>query len=158
MRKINKIIVHCSATRPSQDIGAAEIDSWHRKEGYDRIGYHYVIRRDGTLEEGRNVEKAGAHAYGHNAHSIGICLVGGVDDNMRPQDNFAPLQYMTLQECVDDLQRDYDVNDADIIGHRDLPGVAKDCPCFDVRAWWDRCRAGILNARDIRRMMGAKDA
>ncbi len=80
MREINEIIVHCSATPESMDIGVKEIRDWHVNDNkWDDIGYHFVIRRDGTIECGRSIDKAGAHCKGHNAHSIGMCLVGGED-------------------------------------------------------------------------------
>jgi hypothetical protein len=79
MRDIDQLVVHCAATRPDQDIGVAEIDAEHRAQGWDCIGYHYVIRRSGILEKGRPDSQVGAHVKGHNAFSLGICLVGGVD-------------------------------------------------------------------------------
>jgi len=87
MRIIDTVIVHCSATKPSMDIGVDVIRQWHMNKGWSDIGYHYVIRRNGAVELGRDLDKdgdvdeeIGAHAYGHNATSIGICLIGGVDD------------------------------------------------------------------------------
>ena len=73
MRKIDKIIIHCSATKEGIDFKAKDIDVWHRNQGWDGIGYHYVVDLDGTVEKGRNIEKAGAHTVGQNANSIGIC-------------------------------------------------------------------------------------
>ena len=75
MRKINKIIVHCSATKEGQDISAATIDQWHKKRGWRGIGYHYVVSLNGNIEYGRGVEEVGAHVRLHNRHSIGILLV-----------------------------------------------------------------------------------
>jgi N-acetylmuramoyl-L-alanine amidase len=142
MRKINEIVIHCSATKanvdenitlPGEDIGLREIDKWHRARGFNRIGYHYVIRRDGTVEPGRPVDQAGAHVENHNANSIGICLVGGVDESGRAENNFEPAQWRALKALIIGLSRACPL--AAILGHRDYPGVKKDCPCFDARAW-----------------------
>lgn len=132
MRKIDKIIVHCSATRPSQDIGAAEIDTWHKKQGWDGIGYHFVIRRNGQIENGRAVEKIGAHCKGHNADSIGICLVGGIDANCRPQNNFTDAQFASLRRLVLELKEKYHI--PYIFGHNEFANKA--CPCFDVKKFF----------------------
>lgn len=134
MRLINSLIIHCSATRPSMDIGVAEIKEWHLDRGWNNIGYHYVIRRNGVIEDGRPVAKVGAHAKGHNANSIGICLVGGVkeEDGKTPDANFTFEQYRSLESFVSDLERQYPEIHT-ICGHRDLPGVWKQCPCFSVK-------------------------
>lgn len=134
MRNIDHLVVHCSATRPKMDIGAAEIRRWHVDgNGWADIGYHYVIRRDGQLELGRPIETAGAHVAGHNATSIGICLVGGIDDALRPQNNFMRAQFERLNALLSELRAQFPMTR--ILGHRDYPGVAKDCPCFDVAHW-----------------------
>ena len=146
MRNIDLLVVHCAATRPSLDIGAREINEWHKRRGWSRIGYHYVIRRDGTLETGRPESQIGAHSKGHNANSIGICLVGGVNDKGKAENNFTEFQFNTLERLLSDLKVKYP--NADILGHRDLSpdidgdGVieswewVKDCPSFQVRDWW----------------------
>ena len=77
MRKITKIIIHCAATPEGKDFTVQQIDQWHRQRGFRCIGYHFVIYRDGSIHKGRPIEQAGAHTSGHNAHSIGICLIGG---------------------------------------------------------------------------------
>jgi len=125
------VVVHCSATKPSMDIGAKEIDFWHRQKGWFAIGYHYVVRRDGTVEEGRDCNRPGAHARGHNHNSLGVCLIGGVDDKGKPEDNFTTEQYQALYDLLDQLTGVYGLDT--IVGHRDLPGVTKACPCFDVQ-------------------------
>ena len=86
MRKIDSIIVHCSATKAGQDFTAADIDRWHRERGFNGIGYHYVIRLDGRLEKGREIDLAGAHCKGWNERSVGICYIGGLDENGHPAD------------------------------------------------------------------------
>ncbi|WP_372809311.1 N-acetylmuramoyl-L-alanine amidase [Litorivivens sp.] len=147
MRDINTIVIHCSATPPSADIGVAEIDSWHRSRGFNGIGYHYVIRRGGYVEQGRSLDRAGAHARGHNAHSIGVCLVGGVDSGQAPDCNFTRHQFAALSRLVDDLLETF--GPVKVVGHRDLsPDTNGDgtiqaserikaCPCFDVGEWMD---------------------
>lgn len=132
MRKITTIIIHCAATKPNMDIGRTEIDKWHRAKGFFGIGYHYVIRRDGTIEDGRPIEKIGAHAQGHNSDSIGICLVGGIDENGKAECNFTRPQWHTLDTLLDKLQKAYP-QITKIIGHNDVS--AKSCPCFNVKNW-----------------------
>lgn len=131
-----RIIVHCSATPPSRDIGAAEIDRWHRQRGFLGLGYHAVIRRSGAVEAGRPLGAPGAHAQGANRDSVGVCLVGGIAEGLErtPEENFTVAQWASLRAVVSALLRRYP--DAALIGHRDLPKVAKACPCFDVAAWW----------------------
>ncbi len=134
MREISKIIVHCSATKPSMLIGAYEIRHWHKDRGWADIGYHYVIKRDGEVEKGRNIAVIGAHAKGHNTNSIGVCLVGGIDGEGKADDNYTLKQYNSLIELIGFLKLTFDITD--VFGHRDIKGVTKSCPCFDVRAWY----------------------
>lgn len=137
MRPINEIIVHCADTYATMDdIGAAEIRQWHLDRGFDDIGYHYVIRRNGDVEPGRGVEVAGAHASGHNAASIGICLVGGKGEDGGAENNFTDDQFNALTLLLDDLL--WQFPGAEVLGHRDLPGVTKACPSFDVKSWWEK--------------------
>lgn len=133
-RNINLIVVHCAATNPNMDIGAAEIRKWHTDKGWDDIGYHNVIRRNGTLEHGRDLAISGAHAKGYNQFSIGVCLVGGVDIENNPTDNFTDEQYTTLRGYLDTMLDAFP--NSEIVGHRDLPGVSKACPSFDVKEWY----------------------
>lgn len=136
--KTSYIAIHCSATRPSMDIGVKEIRQWHKNQGWEDIGYHYVIRRDGKLERGRAEGVMGAHVAGYNSTSLGVCLVGGVDpkDFRKPQNNFTPEQFATLKELLTRLCDKYP--DARVLGHRDFPRVSKACPSFDARAWAKR--------------------
>ena len=131
--KTDWIVIHCSATRPIQDIGAKEIRSWHKAKGWTDIGYHYVIRRDGTVEKGRGVDEIGSHVQGRNSRSVGVCMVGGIDDSMRAANNFTRPQWAALKKIVADLVKRYPT--ARVLGHRDFPGVSKECPCFDARKW-----------------------
>ena len=127
----NYLIVHCAATRPSQDVGVREIRQWHRERNFLDIGYHFVIRRDGTLETGRDVDVIGAHVAGQNHDSVGVCLVGGVNDKMQPEANFTPAQMQTLKGLLSELKKGYP--GAAIKGHHDF--AAKACPSFDVQRW-----------------------
>ena len=143
MRNIDSIIVHCSATKAGQDFTATDIDRWHRERGFNGIGYHYVIRLDGKLEKGRDVALAGAHCKGWNEQSIGICYIGGLDENGRPADTRTNVQKRVLYQIIMDLQREYNI--LQVLGHRDTSpdlngdGViepyeyVKACPCFDVK-------------------------
>ena len=91
MRAIEELVVHCSATPAGKPFRAADIDRWHREQGWNGIGYHYVITLDGSIEPGRDLEEAGAHVAGHNRNSIGICYIGGMNaQNTAPADPAAP--------------------------------------------------------------------
>lgn len=133
---VEYLIIHSSATPPKMDIGRKEIDRWHRQRGWLGIGYHFVIRRDGTTETGRDETTAGAHAYGYNSKSIGICMVGGVNEAGQAEDNFTDKQWAALEDLIDSLTRTYP--DAEVIGHRDTHGARTKCPSFDVREWYHR--------------------
>jgi N-acetyl-anhydromuramyl-L-alanine amidase AmpD len=135
-RPITQLVVHCAATRPSLDVGVDEIRQWHRHQGWSDIGYHWVVRRDGTVEAGRREELIGAHVSGHNRESLGICLVGGLDEHGDPAPTFTEEQFASLRALLNDLLAKYDLSDDAILGHRDFPNVAKACPSFDVRHWW----------------------
>ena len=137
MRNINLIIVHCSATPEGRDVSVADIDRWHRERGFDGIGYHYVVYIDGSVHEGRPLNKVGAHCKGHNAHSIGICYVGGVDLNGKPKDTRTLAQKDALVNLLMRLKRRFPK--AVIRGHRDF--AAKACPSFDATKEY----AGISN-------------
>lgn len=138
------IVFHCSATSPGQDIGAHEIDTWHKARGWDGIGYTLVIRRDGTVEPGRTLDQVGAHVKGYNRRSVGVCMIGGVDKAGKSENNFTQAQWASSEAVALFLRKMYP--DAKILGHRDLSpdldgdGVIeqhewlKDCPCFDAPA------------------------
>ena len=130
MRDINKIILHCSATRKGQDISTETIRGWHVNErGWSDIGYHYVILLDGTVDKARPVERQGAHVRGHNKGSIGICYVGGCDADMNPKDTRTDLQKDSLTELISYLMDSYE--DATLHGHNEFSSKA--CPSFDVK-------------------------
>ena len=128
MRKINDIILHCSATKEGRDFTVADIDRWHKARGWRCIGYHFVVYRDGTVHPGRPVEQIGAHTSNHNARSIGVCYVGGLDASGRPKDTRTPQQRAALRRLVSDLRKRFP--NAAVHGHRDY--APKACPSFDV--------------------------
>ena len=129
MRKINKIIVHCSATPEGRDYTVADIDRWHKAKGWKGIGYHYVIYRDGSVHAGRPVEQVGAHCTGQNANSIGVCYIGGLaSDGKTAKDTRTPEQRQALRSLVAELCAKYP--GVTIHGHREFANKA--CPCFNV--------------------------
>lgn len=131
---ITHITVHCSATKANQNFTAKDIDKWHKQRGFARIGYHFVITRSGEVQKGRSEDDIGAHVMGHNKGNLGVCLIGGVDDKGNPQDNFTLEQKAELAKLLLELLKRHPR--AEILGHRDWPGVRKACPSFDVKKWW----------------------
>lgn len=144
MRTINKIIIHCSATPEGKDYTVEDIDRDHRKRGFAKIGYHYVIYRDGTIHQGRKESEVGAHARGYNANSIGVCYIGGLArDGKTTKDTRTQAQRDALVRLLRELVIRYP--DAEILGHRDLSpdkngdGIVspneyiKGCPSFDAK-------------------------
>lgn len=129
---IKYLIVHCTATARGKDFTAADVDRWHRQQGWDMIGYHYLVRLDGTIEKGRPETMQGAHCKGYNYQSLGICYVGGLDaQGRRPEDTRTTAQVAALGALLKRLRRKYPK--ARIVGHHNLnPGKA--CPSFDARA------------------------
>tara|TARA_R110002167_G_C12480759_1_gene634577 strand:+ start:206 stop:586 length:381 start_codon:yes stop_codon:yes gene_type:complete len=121
--------VHCTATNPKQDFEASDIDRWHKARGWSGIGYHYVIKLDGTTETGRPIEKAGAHAFGYNKRSIGVCYVGGVDMNGKPSDTRTDEQKRALKALIGLLRKEYPK--ATVHGHNEFSNKA--CPSFNVK-------------------------
>ena len=136
-RRIDEIIIHCSATPEGKDYTVDKIREWHTKpvskggRGWSDIGYHYIIYRDGSVHEGRNVNIAGAHCTNHNAHSIGICYVGGCEATnvKKSKDTRTKEQRKALLELLRELRSLYPK--AKIYGHRNF--AAKDCPSFDAK-------------------------
>lgn len=129
MRQIREFIIHCSATPEGAHFTVNDIDRWHRRQGYRCIGYHYVIYLDGSIHQGRPVKVVGAHCYGRNKHSIGICYVGGVaKDGHTPKDTRTPEQKAALLTLLKELKKQFP--GAAIHGHRDF--AAKACPSFDA--------------------------
>lgn len=130
MRKINQVIIHCSATPEGKDYTVEDIDRWHRDRGFDCIGYHYVIYRDGSVHKGRDVAKIGAHCKGRNANSIGVCYIGGMTaDNKQAKDTRTPQQKAALRALVAQLKQEYP--GLTVHGHNEY--ASKACPCFNVQ-------------------------
>ena len=132
MRKINKIIIHCSATPEGRHHDVEDIRRWHvNGRGWSDIGYHYLIHLDGTIEEGRPIEKIGAHTSGQNRGSIGICYVGGMSKDMKKaKDTRTKEQKDSLVQLIWDLTYKYN-KDMTIHGHNEFANKA--CPSFNVR-------------------------
>lgn len=132
MRRVDMIIVHCSATPEGKDFTVKDIDRWHRERGFERIGYHYVVYRDGSIHAGRPEEMVGAHCHGKNAHSIGICYIGGLSsDGKTAKDTRTEEQKRGLEEIVARMVKRYPW--ATVHGHNEF--AYKACPCFDVKLW-----------------------
>jgi len=130
MRKIDKIIIHCSATPEGRDVNMETIRDWHLKRGWSDIGYHYVIELDGKIVPARPLERVGAHCKGENTGSIGICYIGGVDQDMNPKDTRTDAQRSALHSLLFDLTDNF--AKATIHGHNEFSSKA--CPSFDVQS------------------------
>jgi N-acetylmuramoyl-L-alanine amidase len=133
MRKIDEIIIHCSATKEGKSFYAKDIDKWHKARGWKGIGYHYVIDLDGKIEKGRSEDQIGSHCVGHNKNSIGICYIGGLDKDGNPKDTRTKEQKEALWDLLRQLLCKYP--NATIHGHNEF--AAKACPCFDVQKEYD---------------------
>lgn len=145
MRAINRIIIHCSATKEGQEYDAEDIRRWHLENGWADIGYHYVITLNGDIQEGRPIDKAGAHTPGYNKDSIGICYIGGCDKSGKPKDTRTEFQKNALYCLVKTLMNKFRITD--VRGHRDYSPDknhdgkitqnewVKACPSFEVSEW-----------------------
>ena len=146
LNSIEAIVVHCSATKEDVWVDAKALDSWHKARGWSMIGYHRVIRLDGTVENGRPFFRRGAHVSGNNTNTIGICLIGGLDKLGKPKNTFKQEQFNSLMQEIMNIKamcpmiksikghRDYspDLNGDGIITRDEW---IKECPCFDVTKW-----------------------
>jgi N-acetyl-anhydromuramyl-L-alanine amidase AmpD len=134
-KKTDSIIIHCAATKASMDIGYDEIRKWHvDQNGWDDVGYHFIIRRNGKLEKARPEGYSGAHAPSHNSRSIGICLVGGMAEDGGPENNFTLEQFLTLKDLVNMIMDKYS-DITEVLGHCDVQENKPNCPGFNVREW-----------------------
>jgi len=131
MREIKEIILHCTATQEGREVHVADVDRWHKQQGWECIGYHYLITLDGKIEKGRPEWKIGAHCKGHNNVSIGIAYVGGVDYQGKPKDTRTEAQKRALVQLLREVRGRYPK--ATIHGHNEF--AAKACPSFNVQKW-----------------------
>lgn len=138
MRKIDEIILHCSATPEGRDVSTEQIRKMHKApvsaggRGWKDIGYHYVIELDGSVHVGRKEETIGAHCSGRNAHSIGVCYVGGVaKDGKKAKDTRNVAQYNAMTQLLKDLVKRYP--GVTIHGHYEYANKA--CPSFNVPSY-----------------------
>ena len=127
---VSYLILHCSATRSDRDYTVEQLKRDHLARGFIDVGYHYYIRRDGTLTQHRRLNEVGAHCRPFNRCSIGICYEGGLDANGKPKDTRTLKQRAALLALLLDLKQKFPK--AVIRGHKDMPGsVPKACPCFN---------------------------
>ena len=131
LKEVKYLVVQCTATRLSQRVSVEDIDRWHKAQGWSGIGYHWYVDRDGHIFPGRSEREAGAHVKGYNHCSIGICYEGGLDEQGNSADTRTPAQKAALLFIIKYLKQSYP--NAIVLGHRDFPGVHKDCPCFDAK-------------------------
>ena len=133
MREIDMIVIHCSGSRCDRDYSFESLDRDHRSRGWNGCGYHRYITKDGTVHVGRPYEQVGAHVGSEfNPHSIGICYEGGLNAKGQFDDTRTEAQKRSMAALIRELKARFPK--ARILGHRDLPGVRKECPCYDVRA------------------------
>lgn len=130
MRSINLIVIHCSATRENRPFPVTSLIACHQAR-FGFTGYHYYVTRDGQVYQTRHENLPGIHARHYNQHSIGVCYEGGLTADGRPDDTRTEAQKAAMWHLLKSLKTDYP--DAVILGHRDLPNVRKDCPCFDAQ-------------------------
>lgn len=142
MRQIDKIIIHCTATRADRPYSARKLAEDHKARGFDGCGYHYFITRGGNIHSMRPVMRIGAHCAGHNKTSIGIAYEGGLDPEGNPKDTRTPEQKAALIRLIKELVIKHNVKI--VVGHRELSpdlnanGIVephewtKLCPCFDA--------------------------
>ena len=142
-RVMNTIVIHCSATKEDKDYSVADIKKWHLQRGFNDVGYHFIIKLDGTIEIGRPLDKVGAHVNNNNTGTIGICYIGGLDSKGKPKDTRTDEQKDSLLNLITLLKNN--INIKEIKGHRDFSKdlnnngkidkfeYIKDCPCFEVK-------------------------
>ena len=129
MRHIDLIVIHCSATRCNRSFPVTALIRCHA-DRFGFTGYHYYITRDGRTYQTRHEQLVGAHAVGYNSHSLGVCYEGGYDESGEATDTRTKAQKTALLKLLRRLKKAHP--DAHILGHRDLPNVHKNCPCFDA--------------------------
>lgn len=133
------LVLHCSASRCYQDYSVEQLRRDHKARGFYDIGYHFYIRKDGTMTQHRKLLEVGAHARPYNRCSIGICYEGGLDEQGKPCNTMTTEQEARLIDLFRNLKILFPK--AKIVGHRDLPGTTpKECPCLDAGSWAARHR------------------
>lgn len=133
------LVLHCSASRCNQDYSVEQLRRDHKARGFYDIGYHFYIRKDGTMTQHRKLLEVGAHARPYNRCSIGICYEGGLDEQGKPCNTMTTEQETRLIDLFRNLKILFPK--AKIVGHRDLPGTTpKECPCLDAGSWAARHR------------------
>jgi len=136
-RKVNKpdkVIIHCSATPNGRDFDVEDIRRWHLDRGWRDVGYHYIIKRDGTIQMGRVETEIGAHVRGHNTNSLGVCLIG--------DDNFTFDQYISLDSLYLDIYLRHGIGPDYVFGHYEFTDQ-KTCPNIDMDHLRTRLRKQI---------------
>lgn len=130
---VRYIILHCSATRCNCDYTVEQLLRDHRTRGFRTIGYHFYVRRDGTVSQHRGLLEVGAHCRPFNRCSIGVCYEGGLDAEGHPANTLTPEQFEHLEQLLTKLLKLFP--EAQLRGHRDMPGsVPKACPCLDCQS------------------------
>ena len=130
-RTINEIILHCSATPEGKDYSVDTIKKWHLQRGFSDIGYHYVIYRDGSIHNGRDVNISGAHCTNHNSKSIGVCYIGGLDSTGKnAKDTRTEEQKKSLVSLVKQLMSIYKLSISNVHCHNEYANKA--CPSFKI--------------------------
>ncbi|MGY6517446.1 MAG: N-acetylmuramoyl-L-alanine amidase [Lysobacteraceae bacterium] len=133
IKSVDFIVVHSSATRSDMDWDVSDVRRAHLQRGWLDVGYHFVIKRDGTVQPGRPLDTPGAHVRGLNHRSIGICCIGGLaPDGKSAEDNFTDEQRDALLRLLVELKTNYPK--AEVTGHRDHAATL--CPSWDVKSWF----------------------
>lgn len=136
------LVLHCSATRCNQDYSVEDLRRDHKARGFRDIGYHFYVRRDGSMTQHRRLLEVGAHARPYNRCSIGVCYEGGLDENGKPCNTMTKEQSTRLADLFRNLRIAFPK--AKIVGHRDLPGATpKECPCLDTAEWAKARQLGV---------------
>ena len=130
------IIIHSSETTPSENLNSKDLNKLHRQKGFLNVKYHFIITRDGEVEEGRDMEEIGAHTEGYNDISVSVCLIGGVavDSEVEPRINYTSRQWYELKKYVMYLR--YVYSDATVLGFNEIETTQRS-PYFDVQSWLD---------------------
>ena len=135
MRTINKVIIHCAGTKTNQNFDVSNIDQWHRDRGWSEIGYHYYIKLDGTIQQGRDLKRVGAHCAGYNSSSVGVCLEGGKNPDGSKWDMCTRRQEYSVEKLLKKLGKQFP--EITLHGHYEF-SKTKSCPNFDINKFYFR--------------------